>query len=71
VRLPGILARGHDSLAAIADGLPATCNTPELRLPCDDRRKFAIVAEIAERLRGAEVIRYRRRAGEVGRRLGG
>jgi phosphomannomutase len=58
VRLLGILARGRDSLAAIADRLPATCNTPELRLPCDDRRKFAIVAEIAERLRrrGAEVI---------------
>jgi len=58
VRLLGILARGHDSLAAIADRLPTTYNTPELRLPCDDRRKFAIVAEIAERLRrrGAEVI---------------
>ena len=58
VRLLGILARGHDSLAAITDRLPTTCNTPELRLPCDDRRKFAIVAEIAERLRrrGAEVI---------------
>ena len=58
VRLLGILARGRDSLAAIADRLPATCNTPELRVPCDDRRKFAIVAEIAERLRrrGAEVI---------------
>jgi len=58
VRLLGILARGHDSLAAIADRLPTTYNTPELRLPCDDRRKFAVVAEIAERLRrrGAEVI---------------
>jgi phosphomannomutase len=58
VRLLGILARGHDSLAAIADRLPTTYNTPELRLPCDDTRKFAIVAEIAERLRrrGAEVI---------------
>jgi phosphomannomutase len=58
VRLLGILARARDSLAAIADRLPATYNTPELRLPCDDTRKFAIVAEIAERLRrrGAEVI---------------
>ena len=58
VRLLGILARGHDSLATIADRLPTTYNTPELRLPCDDRRKFAVVAEIAERLRrrGAEVI---------------
>ena len=58
VRLLGILARGGDSLAAIADRLPVTCNTPELRLACDDRRKFAIVAEIAERLwrSGAEII---------------
>jgi phosphomannomutase len=33
-------------------------NTPELRLDCDEARKFAIVAEVAERLRqqGAEVI---------------
>jgi phosphomannomutase len=58
VRLLGILARGSDSLAAIADRLPVTFNTPELRLDCDEARKFAIVAEIAERLRrrGAEVI---------------
>jgi phosphomannomutase len=58
VRLLGILARGHDGLAAIGDRLPATVNTPELRLPCDEARKFTIVGEIAERLRrrGAEVI---------------
>ena len=58
VRLLGILARDSDSLAAIADRLPVTFNTPELRLDCDEARKFAIVAEIAERLRrsGAEVI---------------
>ena len=33
-------------------------NTPELRFDCDEARKFAIVAEIAERLRrrDAEVI---------------
>jgi len=58
VRLLGILARGSDSLAAIADRLPRTFNTPELRLECDERRKFAIVGEISERLRrrGADVI---------------
>jgi len=58
VRLLDILARGGDSLAAIADRLPKTFNTPELRLDCDEARKFTIVAEIAERLRksGAEVI---------------
>jgi phosphomannomutase len=58
VRLLGILARGSDSLAAIGDRLPAMFNTPELRLDCDEARKFAIVAEISERLRrrGAEII---------------
>jgi phosphomannomutase len=58
VRLLGILARGGDSLAEIGDRLPATFNTPELRLPCDDVRKFAIVAELSDRLRqrGADVI---------------
>jgi phosphomannomutase len=58
VRLLDILARGSDTLAAIADRLPVTFNTPELRLECDEARKFSIVAEIAERLRrsGAEVI---------------
>jgi phosphomannomutase len=58
VRLLDILARGCDSLTVIAGRLPATFNTPELRLDCDEARKFAIVAEIAERLRhtGADVI---------------
>jgi phosphomannomutase len=58
VRLLGILARSAESLVEIADRLPATFNTPELRLECDEERKFAIVADIAERLRqrGADVI---------------
>ena len=39
------------------DGLPAAFNTPELRLDCDEARKFAIVDEVRERLRrrGAEI----------------
>jgi phosphomannomutase len=58
VRLLGILANSGESLAEIADRLPKTFNTPELRLDCDEARKFAIVADVAERLRrrGAEVI---------------
>jgi phosphomannomutase len=51
VRLLGILSGSADSLTEIADSLPVMFNTPELRLPCDEARKFAIVAEIAERLR--------------------
>jgi phosphomannomutase len=39
------------------DKLPSLLNTPEARFPCTENRKFAIIAEIKERLRaaGAEV----------------
>jgi phosphomannomutase len=51
VRLLGIVARLPQPLAAVRKALPAVVNTPELRFDCDDRRKFAIVAEVAARLR--------------------
>jgi len=40
------------------DGLPPVFNTPELRVPCEEERKFAIVEEVRERLRrrGAEMV---------------
>src|SRR5580700_6392759 len=58
VRLLGVLARADESLDQMLDKLPPVFNTPELRLPCDDTRKFAIVAALSERLRrrGAEII---------------
>jgi phosphomannomutase len=58
VRLLGILGRTEQSLADMLDGLPAVFNTPELRLPCEDERKFAAVAEVRDRLRrrGAEMV---------------
>jgi phosphomannomutase len=58
VRLLDILARGGPSLADTLDALPQVFNTPELRLPCDDSRKFAVVAELKQRLRqrGIELI---------------
>jgi phosphomannomutase len=57
VRLLGVLGRAAESLADIADRLPAVVNTPELRFPCPEERKFAVVREVRERLRraGAEV----------------
>jgi phosphomannomutase len=57
VRLLGILARGSATVADIVDKLPTVINTPELRIPCDEARKFAIVKEIHERLRlrGADI----------------
>src|SRR5215204_1339699 len=58
VRLLDILARSGESLAEMLDQLPAVFNTPELRLDCEEARKFAIVEEVKERLhqRGAEFV---------------
>jgi len=57
VRLLGILGRSAYGLAQMRDQLPAVVNTPELRFPCPETRKFAVVGEVRERLRkaGAEV----------------
>jgi phosphomannomutase len=53
VRLLGILARGGESLAALRDRLPHVVNTPELRFPCADTRKFAVIDEVRARLQRA------------------
>ena len=57
VRLLGILGRADKSLADMHDELPKVVNTPELRIECDEARKFKIVEEVRERLRqqGAEM----------------
>jgi phosphomannomutase len=51
VRLLSIVARGTQSLSAMRDSLPSVVNTPELRFPCSEQRKFAAVDEIKARLR--------------------
>ncbi len=58
VRLLGILARATESLADMLDQLPPAFNTPELRVPCAEARKFAVVEEVRDRLRrrGAEIV---------------
>ena len=53
VRLLGIVSRGGASLAALRDRLPVVVNTPELRFPCAESRKFAVIAEVRERLERA------------------
>jgi phosphomannomutase len=53
VRLVGILARGRTSLGDILGRLPKLVNTPELRFPCPEARKFEVVREVARRLRAA------------------
>ncbi len=57
IRLLGIVARLPGKLSAVRDALPRTVSTPELRFNCDDERKFAVIEEVAGRLReaGAEV----------------
>jgi phosphomannomutase len=57
VRLLGTLTRDGISIAELRDRLPAVVNTPELRFPCSEARKFAVVEEVKERLRkaGAEM----------------
>lgn len=53
IRLLNIVARGSRSLADLYDRLPKTTSTPELRIDCDDARKFAIVSEVRSRLQAA------------------
>ena len=50
VRLLGILGRSSESLVAMRDRLPHVVNTPELRFPCGESRKFEVVREVGERL---------------------
>jgi phosphomannomutase len=57
VRTLGIVARMTTRLSVVRDALPHVINTPEVRFDCDDRRKFAVIEEVAERLsaEGAKV----------------
>jgi phosphomannomutase len=53
IRLLGILGRSEASLAELRDRLPEVVNTPELRFPCEEARKFAVVSEVRDRLKKA------------------
>ncbi|HET6606133.1 MAG TPA: phosphomannomutase/phosphoglucomutase [Rhodopila sp.] len=57
VRTLGIIARLPGKLSEVREALPHVINTPELRFDCDDRRKFAVIEEVAARLaaEGAKV----------------
>lgn len=50
VRLLNYLAASGQDLAALLDELPRVVNTPELRIPVDEARKFAVMEEIKSRL---------------------
>jgi phosphomannomutase len=51
VRVLGVIARGTQTVAEFRASLPEVVNTPELRFDCDEDRKFAVVTEVAERLK--------------------
>jgi phosphomannomutase len=53
VRLLGIVARMDGKLSAVREAMPQVVNTPELRFNCDDVRKFAVIEEVAGRLKDA------------------
>jgi phosphomannomutase len=50
VRLLSFLARSEYSITELRDRLPQPVNTPELRFPSDDTRKFEVVREVRDRL---------------------
>ena len=54
IRLIGIIARSNETLAQMREKLPHTYSTPELRFPCDDRRKFLVIDEVKARLADAK-----------------
>jgi phosphomannomutase len=53
VRILNVVARGAASLADLRDRLPHVVNTPELRIPCSEERKFAVIEEVRDRLAAA------------------
>ena len=53
VRLLGILGRSAESIDRLRDRLPVVINTPELRFPCSEARKFAVIGEVKTRLAAA------------------
>jgi phosphomannomutase len=53
VRLINVLAASDMTLAEMRDALPEVVNTPELRFPCGEERKFEVVEEVRRRLEAA------------------
>lgn len=47
-RLVDIVARSGDALSSLLEGVPRFASTPELRVDCEDDRKFEVVAKAVE-----------------------
>ena len=50
LRLINILSSNNQSLSSIIDSLPIVFNTPEIRIDCDDQRKFSVIDEVKKLL---------------------
>jgi phosphomannomutase len=50
LRLMGALTRAKQSLKSLIDALPVQVATPEIRIPCADEEKFAIIERLVARL---------------------
>jgi phosphomannomutase len=50
IRLMLTVSHSGRSLTSLHDELPKVINTPELRFPCGDERKFEVVREVKDRL---------------------
>lgn len=49
-RLLEIFSRANGTFSSLFSGFPERVRTPEFKLPCEDEKKFAIVAEIQKNL---------------------
>ena len=50
LRLLSIVSAATGGLDRLLDALPVMVNTPEVRIPCPEERKFRVVEEVKERL---------------------
>ncbi len=56
VRLLSVINGAEESLDELRDGLPAMVNTPELRFPCEESRKFQVIEDVKQALRDVDGI---------------
>lgn len=56
VRLINILTTSEKSLSDIIDDMPDAFSTPEIRIHCDDEKKFKIIADLQEKLRQDNIV---------------
>ncbi|MEG3617615.1 phosphomannomutase/phosphoglucomutase [Magnetovibrio sp. PR-2] len=56
IRILSVVASADETLDQMFDSLPKMLNTPEIRIDCSEDRKFVIIEEVRERLKGQQGI---------------